>query len=318
MSFELVLPFLRPIAHLITDPDVSEIMVNGAHAVYVERDGVVAVVENVRLDERNLRVAVKNIARAVGDDISDEQPILDARLPDGSRVAAIVPPCSLGGTTLTIRKFQQQFFTADELVHAGMLPQNTLAMLRDAVQHDQTVLISGGTSTGKTTLLNAIAACLPADDRILVIEDTAELQLTHRNVVRLEARRAQRDLPAVTIRDLLRAALRHRPDRIIVGEVRGGEAYDLLEALNTGHAGSLSTIHANSAAQAVNRFASCVIQSGVDLPYEVVRQQIATCVQLVVHLDRSSGRRRVAEVLRLDACIGDGDGTLNNTPPIRY
>ena len=143
-----------------------------------------------------------------------------------------------------------------------------------------------------------------------MIEDTPELQLAHRNLVRLEARRAQRDRPAVTIRDLLRAALRHRPDRIIVGEVRGGEAYDLLEALNTGHAGSLSTIHANSAAQTVNRFASCVIQSGVDLPYDVVRQQIAACVQFVVHLDRSSGRRRVAEVLRLDGLIDEREGAL--------
>ena len=300
MSFELVLPFLRPIAHLITDPDVSEIMVNGAQGVFVERDGVLTRVEGVRLDERNLRVAVKNIARAVGDDISEEQPILDARLPDGSRVAAIFPPCSLGGTTLTIRKFQQRFFTAQELVRAGMLTEETLTTMREAVQRDHTLLISGGTSTGKTTLLNAISAFLPAQDRIVVIEDTAELHLTHHNVVRLEARRAQRDLPAVSIRDLLRAALRHRPDRIIVGEVRGGEAYDLLEALNTGHAGSLSTIHANSATQALNRFASCVVQSGVDLPYEVVRDQIAACVQLVVHLERSSGRRRVAEVLRLD------------------
>lgn len=300
MSFELVLPFLRPIAHLITDPDVSEIMVNGAQGVFVERDGVLTIVEGVRLDERNLRVAVKNIARAVGDDISEEQPILDARLPDGSRVAAIFPPCSLGGTTLTIRKFQQRFFTAQELVRAGMLTEETLTTMREAVQSDHTLLISGGTSTGKTTLLNAISAFLPAQDRIVVIEDTAELHLTHHNVVRLEARRAQRDLPAVSIRDLLRAALRHRPDRIIVGEVRGGEAYDLLEALNTGHAGSLSTIHANSATQALNRFASCVVQSGVDLPYEVVRDQIAACVQLVVHLERSSGRRRVAEVLRLD------------------
>lgn len=305
MSFELVLPFLRPIAHLITDPDVSEIMVNGAQGVFVERDGVLTIVEGVRLDERNLRVAVKNIARAVGDDISEEQPILDARLPDGSRVAAIFPPCSLGGTTLTIRKFQHRFFTAQELVRAGMLTEETLTTMREAVQRNHTLLISGGTSTGKTTLLNAISAFLPAHDRIVVIEDTAELYLTHHNVVRLEARRAQRDLPAVSIRDLLRAALRHRPDRIIVGEVRGGEAYDLLEALNTGHAGSLSTIHANSATQALNRFASCVVQSGVDLPYEVVRDQIAACVQLVVHLGRSSGRRRVVEVLRLDDRKGD-------------
>jgi pilus assembly protein CpaF len=255
MSLELVLPFLRPIAHLITDPDVSEIMVNGAQGVYVERAGVLSLVEGARLDERNLRVAVKNIARAVGDDISEEQPILDARLPDGSRVAAVFPPCSLGGTTLTIRKFQHRFFTVEELIRAEMLTAEACAAMRDAVQRSYTVLISGGTSTGKTTLLNAISAFLPDQDRIVVIEDTAELHFVHRNVVRLEARRGQRGLPAVTIRDLLRAALRHRPDRIIVGEVRGGEAYDLLEALNTGHAGSLSTIHANSAAQALNRFA---------------------------------------------------------------
>jgi len=296
MAFELVIPFLRPIAHLITDPDVSEIMVNGARNVFVERGGKLTSVPGVQLDERNLRVAVKNIARALGDDISEEQPILDARLEDGSRVAAVFPPCSLGGTTLTIRKFQQRFFTADELVRAGMMSPGTLAHIRTAVERNQTILISGGTSTGKTTLLNAISAFLPADDRLLVIEDTAELHLTHLNVVRLEARREQRDVKAVTIRDLLRAALRHRPDRIIVGEVRGSEAYDLLEALNTGHAGSLSTIHANSATQALNRFASCVTQAGVDLPYDVIRQQIAACVQLVVHLSRVDGRREVSQV----------------------
>jgi pilus assembly protein CpaF len=243
MSFELVLPFLRPIAHLITDPDVSEVMVNGAQRVFVERQGVLHPVDGVCLDERNLRVAVKNIARAVGDDISEEQPILDARLPDGSRVAAIVPPCSLGGTTLTIRKFQPRFFTTAELVKTGTLTAGDLRTIQAAIAHSQTILISGGTSTGKTTLLNALGATLPPDDRIVLIEDTAELHLPHANLVRLEARRPQRDLAAVTIRDLLKAALRHRPDRIIVGEVRGSEAYDLLEALNTGHAGSLSTIH---------------------------------------------------------------------------
>ena len=298
MSFELVLPFLRPIAHLIMDPDISEVMVNGSQRVFVERNGVVEAVDGVRLDERNLRVAVKNIARAVGDDISEHQPILDARLPDGSRVAAVFPPCSLGGATLTIRKFQPRFFTIEELLRADTLTSVDLEQIQQAVQRSQTILISGGTSTGKTTLLNAIGATLPMDDRVVIIEDTAELHLPHPNLVRLEARRAQRELPAVTIRDLLKASLRHRPDRIIVGEVRGPEAYDLLEALNTGHAGSLSTIHANSAAQAVHRFASCAIQSGVDVPYEVLRQQIAACVHLIVHLERRDGRRRVSEVFR--------------------
>src|SRR3954464_630232 len=157
MSFELVLPFLRPIAHLITDPEISEVMVNGSHQIFVERNGRIEPVPDVTLDERNLRVAVKNIARAVGDDISEEQPILDARLPDGSRVAAIVPPCSLGGTTLTIRRFQSRFFTADELVKVGMLTSDVLDELRAAIESRQNILISGGTSTGKTTLLNALA-----------------------------------------------------------------------------------------------------------------------------------------------------------------
>jgi pilus assembly protein CpaF len=310
MPFDLVIPFLRPIAHLITDPEVSEIMVNGSRSIFVEREGRLTAVTGVQLDERNLRVAVKNIARALGDDISEEQPILDARLEDGSRVAAVFPPCSLGGTTLTIRKFQQRFFTADELIRARMMSEGTLAQVRAAVARNQTILISGGTSTGKTTLLNAISAYLPADDRLVVIEDTAELHLTQRNIVRLEARRQQRDLAPVTIRDLLRAALRHRPDRIVVGEVRGSEAYDLLEALNTGHAGSLSTIHANSAAQALNRFASCVLQSGVDLPYDVIRDQIAACVQLVIHLHRVDGRREISQLLHL------GPGAPTSAPPL--
>src|SRR6516164_5922330 len=291
MSFDLILPFLRPIAHLIQDPDVSEIMVNAGGRVFLERAGILSEATGLHLEERNLQVAVRNIARTLGDDVSEEQPILDARLPDGSRVAAVFPPCSLGGTTLTIRKFQQRFFTAEELVRVGMMSPEVREQIREAVDRNHTILISGGTSTGKTTLLNAISAFLPADDRLVVIEDTAELHLTQCNVVRLEARREQRDVKAVTIRDLLRAALRHRPDRIIVGEVRGSEAYDLLEALNTGHAGSLSTIHSNSASQALNRFASCVTRSGVELPYEVIRDQIHACVQLVVHLNRADGRR---------------------------
>ena len=297
MSFDIILPFLRPIAHLIEDPEVSEIMVNGSRRIFVEREGLVREVSDVRLDERNLRVAVKNIARALGDDISEEKPILDSRLPDGSRVAAVFPPCSLGGTTLTIRKFQTRFFTTDELVRIGTMTPEVLAVLRTAIAANRNILISGGTSTGKTTLLNALATFLPADDRVVLIEDTAELQLDHRNLVRFEARREQAGLPAVTIRDLLRTTLRHRPDRIIVGEVRGGEAFDLLQALNTGHAGTLSTIHANSADQALGRFASCVVQSGVELPYQAVRYQIADAIDVVLHLARRQGARAVEELI---------------------
>jgi pilus assembly protein CpaF len=299
MSFDVILPFLRPIAHLIEDPEVSEIMVNGSGRIFVERHGLVNEVSDVRLDERNLRVAVKNIARALGDDVSEERPILDSRLPDGSRVAAVFPPCSLGGTTLTIRKFQTRFFTADELVRIGTMTSGVLQRLQTAIEAGKNILISGGTSTGKTTLLNALTAFLPADDRVVLIEETAELQVDHRNLVRFEARREQAGLPVVTIRDLLRATLRHRPDRIIVGEVRGGEAFDLLQALNTGHAGTLSTIHANSADQALARFASCVVQSGVELPYQAVRYQIADSIDLVLHLARAGGARVVRELVQV-------------------
>jgi pilus assembly protein CpaF len=299
MSFEVILPFLRPIAHLIQDPDVTEIMVNGSRRIFIEREGLLEEVEGVRLDERHLKVAVRNMARALGDDVSEENPILDSRLPDGSRVAAVVPPCSVGGITLTIRKFQTRFFTADELVRIGTMTPEVLAHVRDAIHRNDNILISGGTSTGKTTLLNALSAYLPATDRVVLIEDTAELQIDRSNLVRFEARREQPGLPAVTIRDLLRATLRHRPDRIIVGEVRGGEAFDLLQALNTGHAGTLSTIHANSAEQALARFSSCVVQSGVELPYQAVRYQIADSIDLVLHLGRAQGARVVRELIRI-------------------
>jgi pilus assembly protein CpaF len=299
MSFEVILPFLRPIAHLILDPAITEVMVNGSGRVFVERAGRLEAVADVTVREQHLRVAVRNLARALGDDISDEQPLLDSRLPDGSRVAAALPPVSLGGTTLTIRKFQSRQFTASELVRIGTLTPHQLEVLRHAVHARDNILISGGTGTGKTTLLNALAACVPADDRLVVIEDTAELQLEAPNLVRFEARRAQSGLPAVSIRDLLRATLRHRPDRILVGEVRGGEAFDLLQALNTGHAGTLSTIHANSAEQALNRFSACVLQSGVDLPYPAIRYGMAECLQVLVHLERRHARRVVTDVVRV-------------------
>jgi pilus assembly protein CpaF len=306
MSFELILPFLRPIAHLIQDPDVSEIMVNAGGRVFLERQGVLNEADGVQLAEKNLQVAVRNIARTLGDDVSEEQPILDARLPDGSRVAAVIPPCSLGGTTLTIRKFQSRFFTADELVRSGTLTEPVLDQIRTAIDARQNVLISGGTSTGKTTLLNALAAFLPVTDRIVIVEDTAELQIDKPNVVRFEARQ-RTAMPAVTIRDLLKAALRHRPDRVIVGEVRGGEACDLLQALNTGHAGSLSTIHASSASQALVRLASCVLRAGVELPHIAIRQQIGDAIRLVAHLERRQGVRCATELLRIRRCAAAAD-----------
>lgn len=315
MSFEVILPFLRPIEGLIKDADVSEIMVNAPARVFIERDGRLEEVSGVTIPEKSLQVAVRNIARALGDEISEEKPLLDSRLPDGSRVAAAIPPCSVGGTTLTIRKFHSRFFTAEELVRAGTLSSALLNRFRDAVKERRNILISGGTSSGKTTLLTALAAFISDADRVVLIEDTSEIQMAKPNLVRFEARREQPGLPAVTIRDLLRATLRHRPDRIILGEVRGGEAFDLLQALNTGHSGTLSTIHANSAQQALSRFTSCVLQSGVELPYQAIRTNIGDAVHLLIHLERHNGRRIVAEAIHLERFDAQADRYLTSPIP---
>lgn len=301
MGFELILPFLRPIERLILDERISEIMVNGSGRVFIEREGDLAEVADVYLTEKNLQVAVRNIARALGDEINEQQPLLDSRLPDGSRVAAVIPPCSIGGTTLTIRKFHSRQFTAEELVRIGSLTSEALSRLQKAITDRRNILISGGTGTGKTTLLNALAASIADEERIVIIEDTAEIQLNKPNLVRFEARREQPNLPAVTIRDLVRATLRHRPDRILLGEVRGGEAFDLLQALNTGHSGTLSTIHANSAQQAIARLTSCVLQAGVELPYAAIRSNIADAVNLLLHIERHQGRRYVSELVEVNS-----------------
>lgn len=301
-SLDRILPFLKPIEDLLLDPTITEVMVNdGGRHVFVERDGALEAVPDRTLEPRNLTVAIKNIARACGDEISDVQPLLDARLEDGSRVAAMFPPCAVGGPALTIRKFTHRY-SLDDLVGIGTLTPAVVALLIEAVATHQNVLISGGTGTGKTTLLNALAARIPDDDRIVVIEETAEIHLTKPDLLRFEARRAQAPLgqeaplPPVTIADLLRATLRHRPDRILVGEVRGPEAFDLLQALNTGHLGSLSTIHANSADQALTRLAHCVLTANVGLPHHSVREAIALAIHLVVHIARVNGRRRVTEI----------------------
>jgi pilus assembly protein CpaF len=300
------MPFLRPVEDLLQDPTVTELMVNGGgRCVFIEREGALQLVSGRTLEPRNLIVAIKNIARSCGDEISDANPILDARLEDGSRVAAMFPACAVDGAALTIRKFTRRY-SLDELVDDGALSPAVAAELRAAVRAQKNVLISGGTGTGKTTLLNALAAGIPDEQRIVVIEETAEIHLRKPNLLRFEARRAQPALgqetpvPAVTIADLLRATLRHRPDRILVGEVRGAEAFDLLQALNTGHQGSLTTIHANSAEQALTRLAHCVLTANTGLPHHSIREAIALAVHVVVHMARmTDGSRKVTERLRI-------------------
>jgi pilus assembly protein CpaF len=298
-GFELILPFLRPIQHLILDPDISEIMVNGPERVFIEKAGYLQAVPGVKLTPESLIVAVKNIARRLGDDISEAKPILDSRLPDGSRVAAVIPPCSIHGVALTIRKFNSYKLKMKDLIQVGTLTTELAEQLEEYVAQRKNILICGGTSSGKTTLANVLTEFIPNHERIVLIEDTAEIQIQKENVLRFEARREQNGLPAVTIRDLLKATLRHRPDRIILGEIRGGEAFDLLQLLNTGHSGTLSTVHANSAAQGISRFTTCVLQSGVEMPYRAIKTNIADSLNIIVQIERRPGIRFVSEVLQI-------------------
>jgi pilus assembly protein CpaF len=300
-GFETILPFLKPIEHLIVDDSISEVMVNGGDCVFFEKNGFLERAQGVAIGDRALMVAVKNIARRLGNDISEASPILDSRLPDGSRVAAVIPPCSLRGVTLTIRKFNTRHFEMQDLIQAGTLDQSLANRLEDCVLSRKNILISGGTSTGKSTILRILAKFIPDDERILLIEDTAEIQLSHSNLVRFEARREQNGVPPVAIRDLLKAALRHRPDRILLGEVRGGEAFELLQLLNTGHSGTLCTIHANSAKQGLARFTSCVLQSGVGLPYTAIKSNIGDSLNVVIQVERRPGRRFISEVLEINS-----------------
>jgi len=306
-GFETILPFLKPIEHLLLDPSISEVMVNGPDHVFIEKDGFVETVAGIHLGDKSLMVAVKNIARRLGDDISESRPILDSRLPDGSRVAAVIPPCSVNGITLTIRKFNARHFGVEELVQAGTLERWLANQLETYVLARKNSLIAGSTGSGKTSLLNVLGQFIPSDERILLIEDTSEIHMGQDNLVRFEARQPQNGLPGVTIRDLLKASLRHRPDRLILGEIRGGEAFDLLQLLNTGHSGSLSTVHATSAKQGLARFTSCVLQSGVDLPYRAIKTNVGDAVNVVVHLERRPGRRFVSEVVEIHGYDPDRD-----------
>ena len=300
MSFEVILPFLRPIEHLIRDGEISEIMVNGSGRIYIEKHGELLPIPDASISEKSLQVAVRNIARTLGDEINEEMPLLDARLPDGSRVAAAIPPCSRRGTTLTIRKFQSRRFTPEELVRIG-----TRHARCDGPSESCGRAASKHSHFGRYGKRKDHDAQCPGivyrpgrtggADRRHVRRFRSQLE----NLVEFEARRERPDQRAVTVRDLLRATLRHRPDRIILGEVRGGEAFDLLQALNTGHSGTLSTIHANSAEQAVTDLPAASLQSGIELPYRAIRSNIGDAVQFLLHIERRSGCRYVAQLLRL-------------------
>ncbi|MFN0155431.1 MAG: CpaF family protein [Gaiella sp.] len=295
-----------PLDAFLQDDTVTEIMVNGAHRIYVEREGKIELTDASFTDEAHLTRIIDRIVSQVGRRVDEGSPMVDARLPDGSRVNAIVPPLALDGPTLTVRKFSRDPYTVQNLIDFGTVTPESVEFLRACIEGKLNVLISGGTGTGKTTLLNALSAFVPADERIITIEDAAELQLQQPHVVRLESRPSNIEGEGrVAIRDLVINALRMRPHRIIVGEVRGGETLDMLQAMNTGHEGSLTTIHANSPRDALNRLETLVLMSGIDLPLHAIREQISSAFDLIVHLTRLvDGTRRVShvtEVLRMES-----------------
>ncbi len=295
-----------PLEPFLADDTVTEIMVNGFDRVYVERGGRIEATGASFADDSHVMRIIEKVVSQIGRRIDEASPMVDARLPDGSRVNAIVPPLSLEGPVLTIRKFARDPYTIDDLVGFETLTEEVVQLLDMAVRGKLNVLISGGTGTGKTTLLNALSAFVPDEERIITIEDAAELQLQQRHVVRLESRPPNIEGQGeVRIRELVRNALRMRPDRIIVGEVRGAETVDMLQAMNTGHEGSLTTIHANTPRDALARLETLVLTAGVDLPLRAIREQISSAFDLIVHLSRLvDGSRRithVTEVLRMES-----------------
>ena len=294
-GLELLKPFLPGLEDVLEDPEVSEIMINGPHNVWIEGHGKLYSHEAPLLTAAALQRAAIHIARPLGLDPATA-PIVDARLNDGSRVAICVPPAS-PKVAITVRRFGKRAFSAADLVEQGALPKNVMDAAERMLLTRRNILVSGGTGSGKTTLLNALIELLPDDERIVAIEDTLELRIEHSNCVRFEARGLSTG--AVTIRDLVRHALRHRPDHIVVGEVRGGEAADLLQALNTGHGGSLTTVHANNAESALSRLASCAMQGGGELPWEVTCRGVVDGIAMVIHMTRREGRRFVEEALRV-------------------
>ncbi len=296
--------FLAPVWHYITDDGISEIMINGPAEVYIEKKGRLVRVSETFSPEQ-LQAAILNIAQFVGRRVSEEEPYLDARLPDGSRVAVLMPPCSRKGASLAIRKFSKEKLTVEKLMDFGSLSPQMVTYLQAAVMLKKNVVISGGTSSGKTSLLNVVSGLIPDDERILTIEDSAELQLRQEHVLPMETKPAdKKGRGLVTIRDLVKASLRMRPDRIVVGEIRGGEALDLLQAMNTGHSGSMTTVHASSPQQALTRLETLSLFSGIEIPLRALREQVSTAIEVIIQASRLPDHSRkvthISEVCKLN------------------
>jgi pilus assembly protein CpaF len=297
-----------PLERLLADDSITEIMVNGPFDVWIERQGRLYETTVRFTDESHLRRIINKIVAQVGRRIDESSPLVDARLPDGSRVNAVIPPLSLSGPIVTIRKFSKKRLDLNDMIRLGTLATETVEFLQRCIVAELNILISGGTGSGKTTLLNALSTAVPDSQRIVTIEDAAELRLNQRHVLRLESRpkniEGEGEIP---IRDLVRNSLRMRPDRIIVGEVRGAEALDMLQAMNTGHDGSLCTVHANAPRDALSRIETMVLMAGYDLPVKAIRSQVASALDLIVHLERlEDGSRRVTavtEVLRMESDV---------------
>jgi pilus assembly protein CpaF len=296
-----------PLEPLLHDPTVTEVMANGPDAVFIERDGKLEETDVSFLDDGHLRRVMEKIVGEVGRRIDEAQPYVDARLPDGSRVNAVIPPVSLDGPMLTIRKFSADAFTAQDLIAFGTWSTRVAQFLAACVEGRTNLLVSGGTGAGKTSTLNVLSNFIPSTERIVTIEDAAELRLGQPHVVRLEYRPPNIEgRGEITIRDLVRNSLRMRPDRIVVGEVRGGEALDMLQAMNTGHDGSISTVHANSPRDALARLETMVLMAGVDLPMRAIREQVASAIQFIVHQSRmKDGSRRITHVTEVTGMEGD-------------
>jgi len=296
-----------PIQEFLDDPIVTEVMVNNPSTIYIEKFGKLHATNRRFIDEQHLLRIIDKIVARVGRRIDESSPMVDARLPDGSRVNAIVHPLAINGPMLTVRKFSREPYTARDLIGFGTLTERTADFLDACVRGKLSLLISGGTGTGKTTLLNVISACVPSGERVITIEDAAELRLYQEHVLRLESRPPNIEgRGQVTIRDLVRNSLRMRPDRIIVGEVRGAEALDMLQAMNTGHEGSLSTVHANSPRDALARLETMVLMSGLELPLRAIREQMSSALDVLVHLTRlPDGTRRVTQIAEIENMEGD-------------